>query len=83
MVTSEAAEIVAELLTAEALIACARLLTASKEGRLGAGTEKLVEVMANELGTLPDGTLPDETHKRVGAALSGQLDEMLDMLTSG
>lgn len=83
LVTSEAAEIVAELLTVEALIAYARLLTAREEVRLGAGTEKLVEVVANELGTLPDGTLPDETHKRVGAALSGQLDTILDMLVSG
>lgn len=82
LVTSQAAEVVAELLTVEALVAYARLLTAKEGGRLGPGTDKLVDVMANELANIPDGTLPHEVHKRVGAALSSQLDEMLGTLAS-
>lgn len=74
-VTSQAIEIVTELLTVEALIAFARLFTTPGAGRLGERTEELVNVIANELDALPSGTLPHVTHDRVSGALTRYLDD--------
>lgn len=81
-VTEEIVAIVIEILVVEALIAMARLVTAPSEGRLGARTEKLVDVVSGELAALPMGTLPDETHARVSQALAAGLDEILAVAVS-
>lgn len=77
-VTSEIVGIVTQILTVETLIAYARLLmTDSDAGRPGARTERLIELVGEELTTLPEGTLPDETHSRVMTTLTTRLDEII------
>lgn len=76
-VTSEIVEIVSEILTVETLIAFARLSTSGPGGRLGARTGRLVDHVGEQLGNLPMGTLPDETHTRVAEAITNNLDHIL------
>jgi histidine ammonia-lyase len=73
--TGEITRIVEDILTVELLIAIARLFTSPGEG-LGAQTSRLVERIGDELGRLPMGTLPDETHARIGGVLAEYVDEI-------
>jgi histidine ammonia-lyase len=75
-VTGEIIGIVKEILTVELLIAIARLFTSPGEP-LGARTSRLVEHVGHELGRLPLGTLPDETHTRIAGVLAAYIDEIL------
>lgn len=61
----EITDIVTEILAVELLLAYSRLHTSPRPRELGARTGVLIERLANELGSLPPGTLPDETHIRV------------------
>lgn len=76
-VTSEIVEIVTEILMVEALIAYARLFTSGPGGRLGARTGRLIDHIGDQLGKLPMGTLPDETHARVTKAITDNIDHIL------
>lgn len=79
-ITRQAVEIVAELLTIEALITFARISTAPAEGPLGVGTAQVVDVIAGELDAVPDGTLPHVTHERVRGALGRYLNDATDVV---
>lgn len=70
-------EIVTEILTVETLIAYARLSLSGPGGRLGAGTGRIVELVGEVIGDLPDGTPPAETHTRVVSALTTGLDGLV------
>lgn len=75
--TSEIVEIVTEILTVEVLIAFGRLSLSGAEGHLGAGSGRLVDLVGEVLGSLTQGTLPDQTHARVMAALSTHLEDLV------
>ena len=68
--THDIAAILTEILAVEALLAYARLFTSPTSGELGARTGVLVDLVSTELGSLPPGTLPDETHARVMKVLA-------------
>lgn len=61
----EIIDIVTEILAVELLLAYARLSMSASSGEPGALTGVLVDRLSRELGSLPPGTLPDETHARV------------------
>lgn len=71
-------EIVTEMLTVETLIAFARLSLSGPGGRLGAGAGRVVDLVDDVLGGLPQGSLPDETHARLMTELTSRLDDLTD-----
>ncbi|HSM45349.1 MAG TPA: aromatic amino acid lyase, partial [Acidimicrobiia bacterium] len=72
----EVVDVVTEILVVEILISFGRLSLEDPRTQLGAGSRRAIDLVGRVLDSLPPGTLPDETHRRVQDSLVASLDDL-------
>lgn len=70
----EVVDMLTEILVVEILISFGRLSLEDSGQQLGAGSERAIHLVGRVLDSLPAGTLPDETHRRVKESLVANFD---------
>jgi histidine ammonia-lyase len=73
----EVVDVVTEILVVEILISFGRLSLEDPGTQLGAGSRQAIDLVGRVLDSLPPGTLPDETHRRVQDSLVASLDDLI------